>query len=359
MRLFATVIVIALCTLTSACNISIQREPTPPPATALPSQTPMIFNTDTPVPPTSTPTSIPPTSIIIIPPTACVPRTDLPTYTVVVGDTLASVARRANSTSNDLARYNCLANPNVITVGQVLRVPYPILPPTITPPSVQVIGAVSVAPVLRVEGDVNVLVPDGNVTLTWNVPGLTNVPGSTARMQFYVTPSGTGSTPVLIGTDANLADGGAITWHVPNSALGWLTAQIVSADFVVIARTAASTRIAVEWQTPVPAPVIVSFTASNASVNAGESVTLNWVVTNADGVSISVINPNGSEVVRYNNLALSSSLIYDVPSTYSGALIFRLVPQAASTNIPTQQISVTVVLPPSEFNDPGEQSATE
>ncbi|MCA9907660.1 MAG: hypothetical protein KC519_03355, partial [Anaerolineae bacterium] len=229
--------------------------------------------------------------------------------------------------------------------------PYPILPPTITPPSVQVIGAVSVAPVLRVDGDVNVLVPDGTVTLTWNVAGLTNIPGSTARMQFYVTPSGTGTTPVLIGTDTNLADGGAITWHVPNSALGWLTAQIVGADFVVLARTATPTRIAVEWQTPVPSPVIVSFTTSDASVNAGESVTLNWEVTNADGVSIRVINPNGSEVVRYNDLALSSSLTYDVPSTLSGTLTFRLVPQSASTNIPTQQIAVTVVLPPDDGGD--------
>jgi len=351
MRLSITAFVILICALTSACNISLEREPTPPPATAFSTQTPAPVNTETPTSaPTNTPTSIPPTTVII-PPTSCVPRTDLPTYTVAVGDTLANIARRANSTTTVMTSINCLANPNVITVGQVLRVPNPILPPTNTPTNVQLVGAVAVAPVLRVDGDVNVLVPDGTVTLTWNVNGLTNVPASTSRMQFYVTPSGTGTTPVLIGTDTNLTDGGAITWRVPNSALGWLTAEIVSIDYAVQARTASPTRIAVEWQTPVPTPSIVSFTASNASVNAGESVTLNWEVTNANAVTIRVNNPDGVEATRYTNLALKSSLTYSIPSTISGDMTFLLVPESASTNIPTQQITVTVVLPPGDEDE--------
>ena len=351
MRLAVTSLVFLICALTSACNISIQREPTPPPATPFSSQTPAPLDTETPTSaPTSTPTAIPPTTIII-PPTSCIPRNDLPTYTVVVGDTLANIARRTNSTATQLAGINCLANPNVITVGQVLRVPTVILPPTNTPSNVQLVGAVTVAPVLRVEGDINVLVPDGVVTLTWNVTGLTNVPSSTARMQFYVTPSGTGSTPVLIGTDINLVDGGAITWRVPNSALGWLTAEIVSANYAVLARTASPVRIAVEWQTPVPTPTIVSFVASSASVNAGDPVTLTWEVTNANGVSIRVNNSDGSEATRYTGLALKSSLTYNVPTTTSGALTFLLSPESASTNIPTQLITVTVVLPPGDAGD--------
>ncbi|MCC6612971.1 MAG: LysM peptidoglycan-binding domain-containing protein [Anaerolineae bacterium] len=359
MRLSVTALVFLICALTSACNISLEREPTPPPPTQFtpPTSTPVDIATPT-TAPVNTPTSIPPTTIVI-PPTSCVPRTDLPTYTVALGDTLANIARRANTTTSVLTGINCLANPNVISVGQVLRVPTVILPPTNTPTNIQVVGAVAVSPVLRVEGDINVLVPDGVVTLTWNVPGLTNVPASTSRMQFYVTPSGTGTTPVLIGTDANLTDGGAITWRVPNSALGWLSAEIVSIDYSVQARTATSTRIAVEWQTPVPAPTIVSFTASSASINAGGSITLNWEVRDATGVSIRVINPDGNEAARFDHQALKSTLNYTVPLTVSGTLTFRLVPESTSSNIPTQQITVTVVLPPSEFDDPVDHDNTD
>ncbi|MBZ0288816.1 MAG: LysM peptidoglycan-binding domain-containing protein, partial [Anaerolineae bacterium] len=54
--------------------------------------------------------------------------------TVVSGDTLADIARRANTTIDTLTRGNCLADPNNIAVGQQLRLPQmPVsdsLPPT-------------------------------------------------------------------------------------------------------------------------------------------------------------------------------------------------------------------------------------
>jgi LysM repeat protein len=60
---------------------------------------------------------------------ACAPRTDWnATYTVVSGDTLASIARRAGTNFRTLADGNCLADPNAIEVGQVLRLPGAILP---------------------------------------------------------------------------------------------------------------------------------------------------------------------------------------------------------------------------------------
>lgn len=54
---------------------------------------------------------------------ACFPRTEWPTYTVVRGDTLYSIARRYGSTVSAMTQANCLADPRRILVGQVLYVP--------------------------------------------------------------------------------------------------------------------------------------------------------------------------------------------------------------------------------------------
>lgn len=66
-------------------------------------------------------------------PPACVVRSDWGVYTVVAGDTLSSIAQRSNTTTAILLQANCLANANVIRVGQVIRVPSTPLPPTQEP----------------------------------------------------------------------------------------------------------------------------------------------------------------------------------------------------------------------------------
>lgn len=53
----------------------------------------------------------------------CTPRTEWQSYTVVSGDTLSNIAARTGTTVNDLVTANCLANSNVLLVGQQLRVP--------------------------------------------------------------------------------------------------------------------------------------------------------------------------------------------------------------------------------------------
>ncbi len=53
---------------------------------------------------------------------------DTTMYTVKSGDTLYSIAQRYNTTVNAIARYNGIADPNVIQVGQVLRIPMTIVP---------------------------------------------------------------------------------------------------------------------------------------------------------------------------------------------------------------------------------------
>jgi LysM repeat protein len=66
---------------------------------------------------------------------ACTPRTDWTfTYTVAPGDTLANLARLSGTTLDALAAGNCLANPNIIFAGQVLRLPVAIQAP---PPGIK------------------------------------------------------------------------------------------------------------------------------------------------------------------------------------------------------------------------------
>lgn len=53
----------------------------------------------------------------------CTAKQDWEIYTVKVGDTLGRLATQTNSTLNKLADANCLINPNIIVVGQSLRLP--------------------------------------------------------------------------------------------------------------------------------------------------------------------------------------------------------------------------------------------
>ncbi len=45
------------------------------------------------------------------------------TYKVVKGDTLSSIATKYNTTYQKLAKYNNIKNPNIINVGQVIKIP--------------------------------------------------------------------------------------------------------------------------------------------------------------------------------------------------------------------------------------------
>ncbi len=59
----------------------------------------------------------------------CEPRKDWKlTYTVQPNDALARIAERYGTYANTLAQANCIADPNVISVGQVLRVPGDVQP---------------------------------------------------------------------------------------------------------------------------------------------------------------------------------------------------------------------------------------
>lgn len=67
----------------------------------------------------------------------CQKHTDWLAYTVVSGDTLSRIAARGSTTVDTLVSANCLTNANLISPGQVLYVPYQVIPPTIVPTAVQ------------------------------------------------------------------------------------------------------------------------------------------------------------------------------------------------------------------------------
>ncbi len=53
----------------------------------------------------------------------CTVREDWPLYEITRGDTLTSVARRTDSTIEELIEANCLKNPDRLTAGDMLHVP--------------------------------------------------------------------------------------------------------------------------------------------------------------------------------------------------------------------------------------------
>jgi LysM repeat protein len=134
-RLARAVGLIFLAAGTLACSLSAQR-PTPPPT-----QTPIVititqsFVSATPLPTfTALPTA---TSITGGSSSTTVPCLGAPAswvaYIVQPGDTLGLLAQRTGATITQLASANCISNPNVLSLGQVIRLPRLPIAPTITP----------------------------------------------------------------------------------------------------------------------------------------------------------------------------------------------------------------------------------
>lgn len=164
--------------------------------------------------------------------TTCMPRTDwIALYTVAAGDTLGSIASRANSTIATLAVGNCLTNPDSIFVGQVLRLPQaPSAPAPATQnpipdgPSQQ--GTIYISAIVSADAGHFFLLRGETITLRWD-----NAPASIEGARFVlVTPSG----QTELGQDTNPSDGISINWNVP----GGLSGQIMAS-----ARYAGSTKV--------------------------------------------------------------------------------------------------------------------
>jgi|YNPNPStandDraft_1061719.scaffolds.fasta_scaffold06974_4 LysM repeat protein len=101
---------------TAAAPVSLP--PTPTMILILPTATPTVALEPTATPePFFTPTPTP------VPTQAVAGTTQEQSYTVQQGDTLYSIARRYGLGYLELASYNNIVNPNLIRVGQVLRIP--------------------------------------------------------------------------------------------------------------------------------------------------------------------------------------------------------------------------------------------
>jgi LysM repeat protein len=129
-------------------------------------------------------------------------------YTVQANDALAKIAERYGTYANDLAAANCIRDPNVITIGQELRVPGEAQP---VQPAVECVPFELLTPqngTLAVEGE-------GTITFNWRGP---RAPRNLIRIH---TPSG-GVVEFVIELRQNetvdlyekLHEGGTYTWNV-------------------------------------------------------------------------------------------------------------------------------------------------
>jgi LysM repeat protein len=203
-----------------------------PPYTPLPSLTPSqtLLPPPTFQPPTATPTETPipsqtptPTTYINVsipglngadtptPSTTpgCEPRKDWKlTYTVQFDDTLSAIADKYGTWVEDLVQANCIKDKNLITVGQVLRVPGSVQP---TSPEVACVPWQVLTPI---NGAVTVPA-DGSITFNWIGPA---APINLIRI---FRPDGSKYEVVIelrqnetVNLNDNLAQAGTYTWYV-------------------------------------------------------------------------------------------------------------------------------------------------
>jgi LysM repeat protein len=157
----------------------------------------------------------------------CTPRTGWISYTVQQGDTIGTLAAQTGVSIQDLVAANCLANADIITVGQVIYLPntagtsgnttpLPANPGPGLPgggnPTVTVVGPavkrIWVEPaVIQNNGQFQVNVGS---TITLRAEGVTNA----TRVTFVLAPVGTNVAPTTLGVDTNLADGVSVAWRV-------------------------------------------------------------------------------------------------------------------------------------------------
>ncbi len=297
LALFSFTVVILL----AGCNLSVGIVDNPPQPTNTQISPVVERPTTQAQPPTKTP-QVSPTLIAIQPTntTACVPRTDWPTYQVAVGDTIGQIAARTGTAAAALTQANCLTNANLISVGQTLRVPRQPLPPTVLPPTAeptkvtQQLGSINISKYLWADAG-NYVLPGGeSIRLTWE-----GGPADAIRTDFFTRASNGAMT--LISTDTNPSDGLSTTWLTPINLTAELTASAIRSDGSSV--------------TPIFRPS-VSVLDPNAQSNA---LTLNTYLSVAN--EIYTIKPGQAEVILWSTAPQAASRVDFVfsPADRSGA----------------------------------------
>ena len=130
---------LVLCLLClTGCNLSIDPTPSlPVPAVAetltdlsaefISEATPAQNNSSTEA---QTPRATNRPSVTLTPTIPCATAVGWDEYSIKRGDSVSTIASRANTTIEILIQANCLANPNNLLVGQVLVLPPPIMTAT-------------------------------------------------------------------------------------------------------------------------------------------------------------------------------------------------------------------------------------
>lgn len=140
----------------------------------------------------------------------CVPPAGWQPYTVVVGDTLGTLAIRTFSSVAELATANCIVTPDLIYTGQTLYVPR--APGAFVPTAILDGTDVPTINNMLVEPS---MVMNAIFTVT---PGEVTVRAGAVEnavsVTFYMAPIGTESTPEVLGEDTDLTDGATVTWQV-------------------------------------------------------------------------------------------------------------------------------------------------
>ena len=239
--------------LLSLCLIAILAVVGCPRASTAPTPTPPPTLTPAPTLPPATATAIPTTAPVesaptnpaapadadgaaveldVTPPADCDIPADWEPYEIQSGDTLFSLGLQTETTIEALATGNCLENPDVLDLGQIVYLPSasgsdaapePEAPAGdglgAGPPPTNETLAVSVSPFREQSGQF-VLAP-GPVTLIAN----NLYDPNTARVTFFVQPRGTGADPAPIVTVEPVTDATiTVTYEVQPNLLGDLFA---------------------------------------------------------------------------------------------------------------------------------------
>jgi LysM repeat protein len=163
----------------------------------------------------ATPASVAQNVVVPTPDPTCTPPAGWQPYIVVVGDTLGVLAIRTFSTVAELVSANCIVTPDLIYAGQTLYLPR--APGTFVPTAITDGVDVPTIDNILVEPS---MVMNAIYTVT---PGVVTVRAGAVEnavsVTFYMAPTGVESTPVVLGEDAILTDGAAVSWQVDNTPL--------------------------------------------------------------------------------------------------------------------------------------------
>ena len=283
--------------------------------------------------------------------TTCAIRTDWQIYTIASGDTLSSIARRVNSTVNQLANANCISDPSRITVGQSLRVPVQPVPPTQPANQNQQVGRIFADLLLPVNGSVNVLPANRTVRLEWleaSFIGLSSV-------EFVYVPRGTTQT-ISLGVDNYLADGAVLNWIVPLNIDGRIVARSqintggirYSFDFLAVSQTE-GTPLSIGFVTISPANTT---NGTEYTFNEGQTITMFWThlpVANVSRVEFymaiaSAGRPAPTLVGTDTNMADGVSASVTLTAR-SGGAVTAIAYKTNGTTVITERASTIYVTP--------------